>query len=111
MLSFVTRQSASIQSKAPGDQIGDMMQTTPPRRYTGTSLLGAMEADQQGRSTTSRCGSRWKDCGLGTPATRAANHRDLLTCGYVAQPAGLRAHATRHRACYGTALLRLNEAG
>ncbi|TMQ17820.1 MAG: hypothetical protein E6J90_21710 [Deltaproteobacteria bacterium] len=57
-------------------------QTTPPRRYTEATLLGAMEsAGKAIDDETLRLAM--KDRGLGTPATRAAIIETLLTRGYV----------------------------
>jgi DNA topoisomerase III len=61
-------------------------QTTPPRRFTEATLLGAMESagkaidDEQLRAAM-------KDCGLGTPATRAAIIETLLRRDYLVRDA------------------------
>lgn len=57
-------------------------QTQPPKRYTDAGLLGAMETagklvdDDEAREAM-------KECGLGTPATRAAIIERLIKVGYV----------------------------
>ena len=57
-------------------------QTKPPHRYTEATLLGAMESagkvidDEALRLAM-------KDCGLGTPATRASIIETLLSRGYI----------------------------
>lgn len=52
-------------------------QTTPPERYTDSTLLGAME--NAGRTIEDdEAAEALKGCGLGTPATRAATIEDLL---------------------------------
>ena len=57
-------------------------QTTPPPRYTEATLLGAMEA--AGKTIDDdTLRAAMKDCGLGTPATRAAIIETLLRRGYV----------------------------
>ncbi|MBA3457930.1 MAG: DNA topoisomerase III [Deltaproteobacteria bacterium] len=57
-------------------------QTTPPSRHTEASLLGAMESagkaiDDEALRTA------MKDCGLGTPATRASIIETLLRREYI----------------------------
>jgi DNA topoisomerase III len=59
-------------------------QTTPPARYTEATLLGSMESagktiDDEALRTA------MKDCGLGTPATRAAIIETLLKRDYIAR--------------------------
>ena len=57
-------------------------QTTPPPRYTEATLLGAMES--AGASIDDEALRRaMKDCGLGTPATRAAIIETLLKRDYI----------------------------
>ncbi len=57
-------------------------QTTPPPRYTEATLLGAMES--AGRSIDDEAlRQAMRDCGLGTPATRAAIIETLLRRDYV----------------------------
>ena len=65
-----------------GDFAATAKQTAPPRRYTEATLLGAMESacktiDDEGLRAA------MKDCGLGTPATRASVIETLLKRGYV----------------------------
>jgi DNA topoisomerase-3 len=57
-------------------------QTTPPRRYTEATLLGAMES--AGKAIDDEAlRLAMKDCGLGTPATRAAIIETLLARDYI----------------------------
>src|SRR6185436_19976289 len=57
-------------------------QTTPPPRYTEATLLAAMES--AGKSIDDEAlRQAMKDCGLGTPATRAAIIETLLRRDYV----------------------------
>ena len=57
-------------------------QTTPPRRYTEATLLGAMES--AGKTIDDEAlRLAMKDCGLGTPATRAAIIETLLARDYA----------------------------
>ncbi|HMG54639.1 MAG TPA: DNA topoisomerase, partial [Kofleriaceae bacterium] len=57
-------------------------QTAPPRRYTEATLLGAMES--AGKTIDDEAlRLAMKDCGLGTPATRAAIIETLLARDYV----------------------------
>ncbi|HVV86282.1 MAG TPA: DNA topoisomerase [Kofleriaceae bacterium] len=57
-------------------------QTKPPPRYTEATLLGAMES--AGKAIEDEAlRAAMKDCGLGTPATRAAIIETLLARGYV----------------------------
>jgi DNA topoisomerase-3 len=57
-------------------------QTTPPRRYTEATLLAAMES--AGKAIDDEAlRLAMKDCGLGTPATRAAIIETLLTRDYA----------------------------
>jgi DNA topoisomerase-3 len=59
-------------------------QTTPPRRYSEATLLGAMES--AGKAIDDEAlRLAMKDCGLGTPATRAAIIETLLARDYVAR--------------------------
>ncbi|MBP3370924.1 MAG: DNA topoisomerase 3 [Clostridia bacterium] len=56
--------------------------TKPPAQYTEATLLSAMEhAGRQIEDETLR--EQMKDCGLGTPATRAAIIERILTTGYA----------------------------
>lgn len=56
--------------------------TNPPPRYTEATLLGAMEsAGKEIEDEALRIAM--KECGLGTPATRAATIETLLKRGYV----------------------------
>ena len=58
--------------------------TRPPNRYTEATLLGAMES--AGKSIDDEAlRSAMKDCGLGTPATRAAIIETLLKRGFVSR--------------------------
>ena len=66
--------------------------TRPPRRFTEGTLLTAMES--AGRSLDERALSdAMRECGLGTPATRAAIIETLLRRGYV-ERSGKALHAT-----------------
>jgi DNA topoisomerase III/RecQ family ATP-dependent DNA helicase len=57
-------------------------QTRPPKPHTDATLLGAMES--AGRAVEDRELSRaMRECGLGTPATRAAIIETLIQRGYV----------------------------
>ncbi len=57
-------------------------QTTPPPRYTEATLLAAMES--AGKSIDDEAlRQAMKDCGLGTPATRAAVIETLLKRDYI----------------------------
>ena len=57
-------------------------QTTPPPRYTEATLLGAMES--AGKAIDDEAlRLAMKDCGLGTPATRAAIIETLLKRDYI----------------------------
>jgi DNA topoisomerase-3 len=59
-------------------------QTRPPSRYTEATLLGAMES--AGKAIEDEAlRQAMKDCGLGTPATRAAIIETLLKRGYVSR--------------------------
>ena len=59
-------------------------QTAPPRRYTEATLLAAMES--AGKAIDDEAlRLAMKDCGLGTPATRAAIIETLLTRDYAAR--------------------------
>ncbi len=59
-------------------------QTTPPPRYTEATLLGAMES--AGKAIDDEAlRIAMKDCGLGTPATRAAIIETLLRRDYIAR--------------------------
>ena len=56
--------------------------TTPPARYTEATLLGAMES--AGKAIDDEAlRAAMKDCGLGTPATRAAIIETLLKRDYI----------------------------
>jgi DNA topoisomerase-3 len=66
--------------------------TRPPRRFSEGTLLTAMES--AGRSLDERALSdAMRECGLGTPATRAAIIETLLRRGYV-ERSGKALHAT-----------------
>ena len=58
--------------------------TTPPHRYTEATLLGAMESAGKAIDDDA-LRIAMKDCGLGTPATRAAIIETLLKRDYVAR--------------------------
>ncbi len=59
-------------------------QTTPPHRFTEATLLGAMES--AGKAIDDEAlRLAMKDCGLGTPATRAAVIETLLKRDYIAR--------------------------
>ncbi|MEW6366327.1 MAG: DNA topoisomerase 3 [Acidobacteriota bacterium] len=61
-------------------------QTRPPRRFTDATLLTAMES--AGRGLDDKALSRaMQDCGIGTPATRAAIIELLLARGFIAREA------------------------
>lgn len=63
-------------------------QTRPPRRFTDAALLTAMET--AGRALDDRELSRaMRDCGLGTPATRAAIIETLLARAFLVREAKL----------------------
>lgn len=56
--------------------------TAPPRRFTEAALLGAMES--AGKTIDDEAlRAAMKDCGLGTPATRAAVIETLLKRDYI----------------------------
>ena len=58
--------------------------TTPPPPYSEATLLGAMES--AGKSIDDEAlRAAMKDCGLGTPATRASIIETLLRRGYIAR--------------------------
>lgn len=57
-------------------------QTTPPKRLTEADLLGAMQSAGKDLDDEELKGAM-KDCGLGTPATRASIIETLLKRGYV----------------------------
>ena len=64
------------------DVVMQEKQTRPPKRFNDASLLTAMET--AGKSLDDRELSRaMKDCGLGTPATRAATIETLITREYI----------------------------
>lgn len=64
------------------DVVMQEKQTRPPKRFNDASLLTAMET--AGKSLEDRELSRaMKDCGLGTPATRAAIIETLITREYI----------------------------
>ena len=64
------------------DVVMQEKQTRPPKRFNDASLLTAME--MAGKSLDDRELSRaMKDCGLGTPATRAATIETLITREYI----------------------------
>lgn len=70
------------QSKAVVDATLQDKQTRPPKHYTDATLLSAMET--AGRTLDDRELSRaMKECGLGTPATRAQVIETLLQRDYV----------------------------
>lgn len=80
------------QSLPPGLQEGQIQQvlnaeaiakrTRPPKRFTEATLLTAMET--AGKTLDDKeLSEAMKDCGLGTPATRAAIIETLLKRGYV----------------------------
>jgi len=57
-------------------------QTTPPARYSEATLLGAMES--AGKAIDDEAlRAAMKDCGLGTPATRASIIETLLRRAYI----------------------------
>lgn len=56
--------------------------TTPPKRMTEADLLGAMQSAGKELDDDELKGAM-KDCGLGTPATRASIIETLLKRGYV----------------------------
>jgi DNA topoisomerase-3 len=59
-------------------------QTEPPHRFTDATLLAAMES--AGKEITDEAlRLAMKDCGLGTPATRAQTIETLLERGYLAR--------------------------
>src|SRR4029450_7619924 len=67
-------------------------ETQPPRRFTESSLLGAMEtAGKDIEDADVR--EAMKDSGIGTPATRAAIIERLLQVGYLERE-GRALHAT-----------------
>jgi DNA topoisomerase III len=67
-------------------------ETQPPRRFTESSLLGAMEtAGKDIQDAELR--EAMKDSGIGTPATRAAIIERLLQVGYIERE-GRALHAT-----------------
>ncbi|MEW5850158.1 MAG: DNA topoisomerase 3 [Myxococcota bacterium] len=73
---------AQGQEQRVKDVAAEKKQTRPPRRYTEATLLTAMET--AGRTLEEKELSRaMKDCGLGTPATRAAIIETLLKREYV----------------------------
>ncbi len=57
-------------------------QTSPPKRLTEADLLGAMQSAGKDLDDEELKGAM-KDCGLGTPATRASIIETLLKRGYV----------------------------
>ena len=57
-------------------------QTSPPKRLTEADLLGAMQSAGKELDDEELKGAM-KDCGLGTPATRASIIETLLKRGYV----------------------------
>lgn len=60
--------------------------TRPPKRFTDATLLTAMET--AGKTLDEKeLSDAMKDCGLGTPATRAAIIELLLTRGYIERQA------------------------
>jgi DNA topoisomerase-3 len=64
------------------DVVMQEKQTRPPKRFNDASLLTAMET--AGKALDDRELSRaMKDCGLGTPATRAAIIETLITREYI----------------------------
>ncbi len=72
-------QNASVPVR---DVVMENRQTRPPKRFNDASLLTAMET--AGRSLDDKELSRaMKDCGLGTPATRAAIIETLITREYI----------------------------
>ena len=65
-----------------GTYRGLAKQTTPPSRHTEASLLGAMES--AGKAIDDEAlRAAMKDCGLGTPATRASIIETLLRREYI----------------------------
>jgi DNA topoisomerase IA len=60
-------------------------QTTPPPRYTEATLLDAMESAGK-RIDDDALRLAVKDCGLGTPATRASIIETLLHRSYIERP-------------------------
>jgi len=76
------RTLAQGQPQKVKDVHADKKQTRPPKRYTEASLLTAMET--AGKTLDEKELSRaMKDCGLGTPATRAAIIETLLKREYM----------------------------
>jgi DNA topoisomerase-3 len=72
-------QNASVPVR---DVVMENKQTRPPKRFNDASLLTAMET--AGKSLDDKELSRaMKDCGLGTPATRAAIIETLITREYI----------------------------
>ncbi|MCA9556080.1 MAG: DNA topoisomerase 3, partial [Myxococcales bacterium] len=69
----------------PAEVVGakvEKKQTRPPKPHSDATLLGAMES--AGRAVEDRELSRaMRECGLGTPATRAAIIETLIQRGYV----------------------------
>src|SRR5205823_1262970 len=64
------------------DVVMQEKQTRPPKRFNDATLLTAMET--AGKSLDDKELSRaMKDCGLGTPATRAAIIETLITREYI----------------------------
>jgi len=77
---------ARAQHQAVCDAAAMQKQTHPPRRHTDATLLTAMET--AGRALDDKELSRaMRDCGLGTPATRAAIIETLLTRSYIVRDA------------------------
>jgi DNA topoisomerase-3 len=77
----------------PSLQVGEVLEgsfevlrkkTTPPPRYTEATLLSAMESAGK-KIEDEQLRQRMKDCGLGTPATRASTIETLIKRDYIAR--------------------------
>jgi DNA topoisomerase-3 len=82
----------ALPALAPGDRLEGAYavvarHTTPPPRLTEAALLGAMES-AGGGVEDEELRRALRDCGLGTPATRAAVIETLLDRGYAARALG-----------------------
>ena len=70
------------QAQTVVDVEAETKRTRPPRRFSEATLLTAMET--AGRSLDDdELREAMRECGLGTPATRAATIETLLTRGYI----------------------------
>ena len=87
-------EAADAQALPPGLLVGQAQtvlsveavakQTRPPRRFNDATLLTAMES--AGKTLDEKeLSEAMRDCGLGTPATRAGIIETLLARGYVAR--------------------------